>query len=664
MSDISIPGVTNKYDTKKLIEDLMKVERIPRDRAAANLDKIKLQKTIWLDLGRRLSSLRESARALYSFQNPFNERMATSSDPSILTATATREAIEETKSIKVIQTAAADRFMSDQLPSDYKVPAGTYTFGTGDGSVRLTFSGGSLNDFVTALNRKGGDNVRAQAVNVTADSRVLVIESLRTGAANRLEFSESAKDFGLSAGLIEPGTSSRRDLPLDPVSRFEKDLDTSKVRSSGGLLSIAPGGEAAARLGSSIPAKTLVMEIEIELADRTASAVSGPPPGPSIPATGAIEYEGLRVESAPSDAVLPPWAPTPDPPRVDNGSVLYLIDGTGRSISLPPLEAGGGFKTIRVPLSAYADSIGGLGVRNANTHRDVRVKSIRIFDPTEVAGFKPKNPVETARDSILTMDGIEITRSTNKIDDLIPGVIIDAIRASNDPINLVIEPNRTAAKEAVIDLVGRYNRLIAEINILTRNDPAILDEISYFTPEEKKTYEERLGLLQGDTTLSSIRTTLQRIVMDPYETSAGTALLSSMGVTTNASSGTGYDATRLRGYLEINEATLDRALKENFIRSKESLGFDSDRDLIVDSGAAVKIDNLMKGYVETGGIISLKTSTLDGQIARSQQSIATLDEQLARKEDDLKRKYGMMEGVLGQMESQSTALDNFGKQNQ
>ena len=408
----------------------------------------------------------------------------------------------------------------------------------------------------------------------------------------------------------------------------------------------------------------MIMEIEVELAERTGPADSGPPPGPSVPATGAIEYEGLRIESAPSDAVLPTWTPTVAPPRIDDPTALYVIDGSGRSIALPPLQAGGGFKTVSVPLSAYSDTIGGLGVRNANTHRDVRIKSIRIFDPTEVAGFKPKNPVETARDSILTMDGIQITRSTNKIDDLIPGVTIDALRASNEPVSLVIEPNRPAAKEAMIELVGRYNRLLAEINILSRNDPAILDEIAYFTPEERKTYGERLGLLQGDTTLSSIRTTLQRIMMDPYDTSAGPALLSSMGVTTNANTGTGYDATRLRGYLEINEAVLDRALKQDFPRSKETLGYDSDRDLIIDSGVALKIDNLMKGYVETGGIISLKTGTLDSQIARSQQSIATLDEQLARKEDDLKRKYGMMEGALGQMESQSTALDNFGKQNQ
>ncbi|HPB65179.1 MAG TPA: flagellar cap protein FliD N-terminal domain-containing protein, partial [Spirochaetales bacterium] len=117
MSDISIPGVKSKYDTAKIIEGLMAVERIPLTRSQARLEEIRLQRTVWLDLNRRMSSLRESARSLFSFQNPFNERTASSSDESVLTGTATRPAIEETKSFVVKRTASADRFMSDAVPA-------------------------------------------------------------------------------------------------------------------------------------------------------------------------------------------------------------------------------------------------------------------------------------------------------------------------------------------------------------------------------------------------------------------------------------------------------------------------------------------------------------------------------------------------------------------
>ncbi|HAE21481.1 MAG TPA: flagellar hook protein [Spirochaetaceae bacterium] len=663
MSDFSIPGVTSKYDTQKLIEDLMKVERIPRDRAAERLKQVELQRTVWMDMGRRLTSLRESSRSLFSFQNPFNERVANSSDLSVLSATATRAAMEETKALQVVQIASADRFMSDRLAADTRVAAGNYVFTVGERAVRLSYNGGSLSDFVGALNRKGGDIVRAQLVNVTSSERVLVIEALRTGKDNRLVLSEAAEALGLSTGLIEPGKSSSRQLAMDRPARFEKALDSGRLVSSAQGLKVLPGGEAATRLDAPLASAGLVMEIEIELAERATALPPVPALGPSIPPTGAIEYDGIRIESAPSAAILPDLTPPPPPPRVDSERVLYLIDGSGRSIALPPVQAGGGYKTVTVPLSVYADSVAGLGIRNDNTHRDVNLRSVRVYDPTEVSGYRPKNAVASAADAIVRMDGIEVIRGSNKIDDLIPGVTIDLVQASKDTVQLKIEPNRQAAKDAIIDFVGRYNRLMAEVNILSRKDSAILEEISYFTADERKTYEERLGLLQGDSTLSSIRTNLQRIMMDPYETSDGIALLTSLGISTNSGSGGGYDATRLRGYLEINEVALDRALKDSFIKSKESFGYDSDGDLIIDTGAAFKLDALTRGYVETGGILALKTSTINSQIDRSKKEIANYDQQLVRKEEDLKRKYGMMEGALGQLESSAGAWDNFSNQN-
>ncbi|HRS65362.1 MAG TPA: flagellar cap protein FliD N-terminal domain-containing protein, partial [Spirochaetia bacterium] len=138
----SIPGVTSKYDTQKLIEELMKVERIPRDRAEARLKQLQLQRTVWLDINRRFIDLREKARNLFSFQNPFNERIAKSSNEQALTATATRQALNETHLISIKQIATADRFMSDRLSKDFTISPGIYTFGVGDKTVELNFQGG------------------------------------------------------------------------------------------------------------------------------------------------------------------------------------------------------------------------------------------------------------------------------------------------------------------------------------------------------------------------------------------------------------------------------------------------------------------------------------------------------------------------------------------
>jgi flagellar hook-associated protein 2 len=139
-------------------------------------------------------------------------------------------------------------------------------------------------------------------------------------------------------------------------------------------------------------------------------------------------------------------------------------------------------------------------------------------------------------------------------------------------------------------------------------------------------------------------------------------MLAQIGITTDSRKGgsSGYDASRMRGYLEIDEAALDKALEENFEGVKAIFGSDTDGDLIVDSGVSYKLDQYIKAFVETGGIIALKTRTLDQQITDQKKLIATLEQQLLAKEEELKRQYGLMEGALNTMNSTSNSLNNLG----
>ncbi len=127
MSDMTIPGVTSNYNTDKMIEELMKVERIPLNRMEAKVETYKTQKSAWQEVSRNLSSFKEAAKALYGFQNPFMERIANSSNESILTASVDRETPEEEIEVSVKQTAKADKFLSSSVSRDFKVPEGNYT---------------------------------------------------------------------------------------------------------------------------------------------------------------------------------------------------------------------------------------------------------------------------------------------------------------------------------------------------------------------------------------------------------------------------------------------------------------------------------------------------------------------------------------------------------
>ena len=92
MAGINIPGVTNKYNTNETVEKLMQIERIPLTREQKTLDSYKSQQDAWRSVNRKMTELRDSVKSLYSFDNPFNNKLTSSTEEYAITAEATRKA--------------------------------------------------------------------------------------------------------------------------------------------------------------------------------------------------------------------------------------------------------------------------------------------------------------------------------------------------------------------------------------------------------------------------------------------------------------------------------------------------------------------------------------------------------------------------------------------
>jgi flagellar hook-associated protein 2 len=375
-----------------------------------------------------------------------------------------------------------------------------------------------------------------------------------------------------------------------------------------------------------------------------------------------VSRENITVQSSPSQAVLPDWQAPEGPKIVDDFTMMFASMG-GAATPLSPLSDTRDFVKMTVPLKNYGNEISALYFRNSNTHRSLEVKNIRIYDPTARGDFRPSNSVSSAQDAEIVLNGIPIQRQTNNITDLLPGVTINLEGPGPKPVELRIEPDREKIKDALIQFVGFYNQLVANINILTRNDENIIQELTYFSPDEQEKAREKLGLFNGDVTLLQMRGTFQNIMMNPYPTSAGEelALLAQAGVSTNSRGGAGYDVTKLRGYLEIDETRLDESLKTNLKAVQDLFGSDTNGDLIPDSGAAVAMDTYIRPMVQTGGIIPAKLTTIDSQISQTNRRIENYNQYLENFEKNLKRKYGAMEGALGNLEKSSQSIENFNR---
>ncbi len=660
----------------------MKIQRVPKERAEKEVKTLENQKSLWQDVARRVSSLRDTARTLFSFQNPFNERISSSGDEAVITATATREAVLEERHFIVRKLATSDKFLSRPLDTAYKVPAGDYLFTVGETEISIPFRGGSIKEFSEAVGRRSKDKIRVSTLAVEQKTQSIIVESLLTGSENRLGFKKDAERLALETGLVTRVDDQERKLVLGEKTVRGAAGNAAPILSSldEGELKVAAGGSARIALTPAVRVSgTLSIEFELKSTSLPSDTTEqeSPPTGPQVPATGSVSYGGLVVESDPSTVPLPRWEAPEPPKRIDDPAVLSFIYSDGTSATLPSVRDDKGFEKFTIKLADYTGGSPGSNVSstkelvaldlvNKNTHRDVAIRALRIFDPDSRGGLKARNPIELAGNSVLSMDGIELVRSKNEIDDLIPGVKLQLEGTSDKKVRVAIEPDREAAKEAIISMVGNYNRLFADINVLTRADSKIITELSYLSDEERKTMEERMGSLQGDMTLNQLKTTLQRAAGSPYPTSKERelTLLSQIGVSTDArkpGSATGVDASRLRGYLEIDEKLLESALKDNIDAIKELFGNDTDGDLIVDSGFAYTVDAYVKPFVETGGLLVLKSGTIDNRITQTKKQIENYDRQLISQEDDLKRKYGLMEGALNRMERTSGSIDQFNK---
>jgi flagellar hook-associated protein 2 len=669
MSDVYIPGVKSRFNTENLVEDLMRVERIPRNRVEKDVENLQSQKTYWQELGRRMSTLRESARALFSFQNPFIDRIVTSGDESALTGTAVRDAVEQGRNFTVKQMAQADRFLSRPLEDDYRVEAGNYTFTVGKDEVSFNFRGGTLPEFADALNRRGRDKIQAGVITVQRGFKSLLIESRVTGAENRLGFAGDAEKLALSTGMIEGSGDSRRNIAVT-LETVTTDGQSAEV--SDGVVKIYAGGQAAIPLDPAVrTAPNLVLTFEAATEILPEENTPPPSPGPSLAEAdsadgGGISAEDDAPENGGSSAAAPEAAPLPLPSRVDDPEVITLKFTDGSTARIPALRDSETFQAYRFSLPELAGdkTVASIDFNNRNTHRDVSVRNIMIFDPGAEGGIRPGNAVSTAQDAVISMDGIEVSRPSNVIDDLIPGVTLTVKAPSDRPVKLEVVPDRESAKEAIISLVGNYNRLMAEMNVLTRNDDRLVQELSYLSSEEQEEMRKKLGVFAGESTLIQFKAGLQRAVTGSYLTSmeGDLTMLPQIGIGTDvrkAGATTGYDPSRLRGYLEIDEKTLDAALETRLQAIQQLFGYDTDGDLIIDSGVAYMMDMLARPYVETGGVITLKTGSIESRIVQDNRRIETMDRQLAAKEASLKNQYAQMEGAYSRMERMSTSLDQF-----
>ncbi|OUS41495.1 flagellar capping protein [Oleispira antarctica] len=150
---------------------------------------------------------------------------------------------------------------------------------------------------------------------------------------------------------------------------------------------------------------------------------------------------------------------------------------------------------------------------------------------------------ETAKgeDALLKANGLTITRESNAISEVVPGVTLNLLSADvGKPISIVVAPDTAGIQEKIQDFVNAYNEF-----------KKFSDELTSFNSDT-----DQAGLLLGDSTLRGIQSQVRSMISQPIEGLSGTKYrsLTELGVNTD----------RTNDFLlEFDPAVFSKAMKED-----------------------------------------------------------------------------------------------------
>lgn len=261
--------------------------------------------------------------------------------------------------------------------------------------------------------------------------------------------------------------------------------------------------------------------------------------------------------------------------------------------------------------------------------------SVTVADTNKLFGFnKTSALVQTAKDAQLTMNGIVINRSSNDVDDLIPGLSLDLVEATNTNVVIAVTQDTTGAQAAITSLVEAYNAF-----------ETVMDEATAIENSEGET-----GALRSDSGIRGIQDSLMRLfVGDSSTPGASIQRLSDIGIELQRNGEFSVDSAKLAEALKNNMTEVTKLFSAN--TNNQSPYGDADRGLAGD--IVVQIDD----YLSRTGLINTRIDTYDNKLAKLEDDQTTLDEKLEKIEARYTRQFTTMNKIMDEMKSMQEYLE-------
>jgi flagellar hook-associated protein 2 len=218
-----------------------------------------------------------------------------------------------------------------------------------------------------------------------------------------------------------------------------------------------------------------------------------------------------------------------------------------------------------------------------------------------------------------------VTSSTNTLDGVVPGVTLNLLSASDEPVTVSIAQDVDAIVNAVATFVEKYND--------------VLDTIDRSTSFDSETMER--GPLLGDGTLNLVRNRLVRVATRQFEgVDESVSYLFSVGLRFGSGNRLQFDEDRFRDVYEESPELVEELF------THEETGF-----------GAVLHDTLEQFTREFDGVITRKDGLLTEQQELLNKRIDSLNILLEAKRARLEAQFVALESALASLQGQQAALN-------
>ncbi|HQJ74367.1 MAG TPA: flagellar filament capping protein FliD [Bacteroidota bacterium] len=229
--------------------------------------------------------------------------------------------------------------------------------------------------------------------------------------------------------------------------------------------------------------------------------------------------------------------------------------------------------------------------------------------------------------AIFTVDGIQMTRQTNKISDVISGVTFELKQAqsSDKYVNINITQDKSNVKALVDNFISKYNETINFLN----------QKVAVSTTGTKSE-------LTGDTTIIDLRQKLRSLVVGKIDgLNTDIDSLVDIGIVINSD-----------GTLTLKDTNKFNSVLENDVNYIANI-FNSE------NGIATKLSSYINTYVKTNGILDNKVSNIDAQIKSIESKITTTTEQINKKTEKVQEEYEKLLNTMIQLNYQQSLISQI-----